>query len=89
MLSWTLVCTSSLGGAGGMDSTMGQKSFQFSLSLEDLQLLTKMLNVRLEELRMELARTEQADFKHALHKDIDSLEEILSQLERLSAKGAA
>ena len=69
--------------------SMEEKYCDLRLSSHDGQLLRRMLDVRLSELRTELARTENSAFQHALHQDLDRLEEIQSQLSRTLNKIAA
>ena len=56
------------------------------LSSDDLALLTRVLERFVSDLRMEIAGTENADWRHAMHADEERIKAILA---RLGAPAAA
>ncbi|HAR44239.1 MAG TPA: hypothetical protein DCS07_16670 [Bdellovibrionales bacterium] len=52
----------------------------FELSETEASLLISELQLRLEEKRLELARTDSREYQHSLKKDVDLLEGIHSRL---------
>lgn len=64
---------------------MDEKLFQLNLSEIEIYFLIRTLDVRLQELRIELSRTDRASFQHELHRDLDRLEAIYNELLSLSA----
>jgi hypothetical protein len=55
---------------------------QLSLSDDDVRTLHDLLHDHLRELRLEVARTEVKDFRHALLQRQDLVERLITQLER-------
>jgi hypothetical protein len=59
----------------------GGRAMNVELSESQARLLKKQLEVRVDELEKEAARTDRHDLQHALALDIDRLKEILARVD--------
>jgi hypothetical protein len=61
---------------------------QIDLSPEELDLLLKMLSNRQGSLIFEISRTDTRDYRQALKKDEELLEQLLAKLQRIQSAAA-
>jgi hypothetical protein len=61
---------------------------QIDLSPEELDLLVKMLTNRQGSLIFEISRTDTRDYRQALKKDEELLEQLLAKLQRIQSAAA-